>query len=95
MIGNKVADDPSEMIFVQTFPPRLSKLNTGVLPAAPVLDGVVNGSQPGVEACSQVCAPALQGGFSGGVGRQFVDLVQEPPDLGPELLQTWRWFVDD
>jgi hypothetical protein len=33
MIGNKVADDPSEMIFVQTFPPRLSKLNTGVFPA--------------------------------------------------------------
>lgn len=35
MIGNKVADDASEMIFVQTFPPRLSKLNTGVFPAPP------------------------------------------------------------
>ena len=55
--------------------------------ATPVLDRVVDGSQPGVEACSQVGAPALQGRLAGGVGGELPDLVQEVPDLGPERLE--------
>ena len=63
--------------------------------AAPVGDRVVDGSKTGVEACSQVCAPLLQGRPAGGVGRELPDLVQEFPDLGPEHLEVMvvDWMV--